>query len=45
MIGSLGAVPRNIRKHLRKIGLESISPSQLQKTVLLGTAYIIRKYL
>ena len=36
-IGSLGAIPRELRKHLRTIGLESISPSQLQKTALLGT--------
>ena len=43
--GSLGAIPRDLRKHLRTIGLESISPSQLQKTVILGTAHILRKYL
>ena len=41
----LGAIPRDLRKHLRTIGLESISPSQLQKTVQLGTAHILRKYL
>ena len=45
VIGSLGVIPRDLRKHLRTIGLESISPSQLQKTVLLGTAHILRKYL
>ena len=45
VIGSLGAIPRDLRKHLRAIGLESISASQLQKTVLLGTAHILRKYL
>ena len=45
VIGSLGAIPRDLRKHLRTIGGESISPSQLQKTVLLGTAHILRKYL
>ena len=45
VIRSLGAIPRDLRKHLRTIGLESISPSQLQKTVLLGTAHILRKYL
>ena len=45
VIGSLGAIPRDLRMHLRMIGLESISPSQLQKTVLLGTAHILRKYL
>ena len=45
VIGSLGALPRDLRKHLRTIGLKNISPSQLQKTVLLGTAHILRKYL
>ena len=45
VIGSLGAIPRDLRKHLRTIGLGSISPSQLQKAVLLGTAHILRKYL
>ena len=46
VIGSLGAIPGDLRKLLRMIGLESISSSQLQKAVLLlGTAYILRKYL
>ena len=45
VIGSLGAIPRDLRKHLRKIGLESISPNQLQRTVLLETAHILLKYL
>ena len=45
VIGSLGAIPRDLRKHLRAIGLKSISPSQLQKTILLGTAHILRKCL
>ena len=45
VIGSLGAIPRDLRKHLRMIGLESISPSQLPETVLLGTAHILSKYL
>ena len=45
VIGSLSAIPRNHRKHLRTIGLESISPNQLQKTVLLGTAHLLRTYL
>ena len=40
VIGSLGAIPRDLRKHLRMIGLENISPSQL-----LGTAHILCKYL
>ena len=45
VIGSLGAIPRDLRKHLRTIDLVSVSPSQLQKTVLLGIAHILRKYL
>ena len=45
VIGSLGAIPRDFKKHLITIGLESISPSQLQKTVLMGKAHILRKYL
>ena len=45
VIGSLDAIPRDLRNYLRMIGLESISPSQLQKTVLLRTAHILRKYL
>ena len=45
VIGSLGAIPRDVRKHLRTIGLENISPSQLQNRVLLGTTHILCKYL
>ena len=45
VIGSLGSISRDLRKHLRTIGLEGIPPSQLQKTVLLETAHILRKYL
>ena len=45
VIGSLGAIPRDLKKHLRTIGLKSISPRQLQKTVLMGTAHILCKYL
>ena len=41
----VGSLPRDLRKHLRTIGLQSISSSQLQKTVLLGTAHIQRTYL
>ena len=45
VIESLSAIPRDLRNHLRKICLQSISPSQLQKRVLLGTAHILRNYL
>ena len=45
MIGALGAILRDLVKHLKTLGLDKISPSQLQKAVLLGTAHILRKYL
>jgi hypothetical protein len=45
VIGALGAIPRDLEKHLKTLGLDRISPSQLQKAALLGTAHILRKYL
>ena len=45
VIGALGAIPRDLTKHLKTLGLDKISPSQLQKAALLGTAHILRKYL
>jgi hypothetical protein len=45
VIGALGAIPRDLQKHLETLGLDKISPSQLQKAALLGTANILRKYL
>ena len=45
VIGTLGVIPRDLVKHLKTLGLEKISPSQLQKAVLLGTAHILLKYL
>ena len=44
VIGSLGAIPRDLVKHLKTLGLGKISPSQLQKAALLKTALILRKY-
>ena len=38
VIGALGAIPRDLEKHLKTLGLNRISHSQLQKAVLLGTA-------
>ena len=38
VIRSLGAIPRDLRKHLRMLSLESISPSQLQKTSPTGNS-------
>ena len=45
VIGALGAIPRDLVKHLKTLGLDKISPNQLQKVALLGTAHILRKYL
>ena len=45
VIGALGAIPRDLTKHLNTLGLDKITPSQLQKAALLGTAHILRKYL
>jgi len=45
VIGALGAIPRDLTKHLNTLGLDRITPSQLQKAALLGTAHILRKYL
>ena len=45
VIGALGAIPRDSTKHLNTLGLDKITPSQLQKAALLGTAHILRKYL
>ena len=43
VIGALGAIPRDLLKYLKTLGLDKMSPSQLQKAVLLGTAHILRK--
>ena len=45
VIGALGAILRDRVKHLKTLGLDKISSSQLQKAVLLGTVHILRKYL
>ena len=45
VIGALGAIPRDLVKLLKTLRLDMISPSQLQKVALLGTALILRKYL
>ena len=45
VIGALGAIPRDLVKRLKTLGLDKISPSQLQKAALLGTAHILRKCL
>ena len=44
VIGSLGAIPKQFRKRLKDIGVTA-DIGQVQKTVLLGTARILRKVL
>ena len=45
VIGVLGAIPRDLIKYLKTLALGKILPSQLQKTALLDTAHVLRKYL
>ena len=45
VIGALRAIPRDLLKHLKTLGLDKISPSQLQKAARLETAHILQKYL
>ena len=44
VVGSLGAIPKQFDKRLKDIGI-SVGIGQVQKTVLLGTARILRKVL
>ena len=44
-ISALGAVPAAIRKHLNELSITDISVEQLQRTAVLGTASILRRYL
>ena len=45
VIGALEAIPRDLVKDLKTLGLDKMSTSQLQKAVLLGTVHFLRKYL
>ena len=45
VVGALGAIPKDLEKHLRTLGFDKITPSQIQKAALLETAHILRKYL
>ena len=45
VIGALGVLPRGVEAALDRIGCEKIHPGLLQKSVLLGTAHILRKVL
>ena len=44
VVGSLGAIPKQFGNRLKQIGI-AVGTAQIQKTVLLGTARILRKVL
>ena len=44
VLGSLGAIPKQFGNRLKQIGI-AVGTAQVQKTVLLGTARILRKVL
>ena len=44
VVGSLGAIPKQFGNRLKQIGITA-GTAQVQKTVLLGTARILRKVL
>ena len=44
VVGSLGALPKQFGNRLKQIGI-AVGTAQVQKTVLLGTARILRKVL
>ena len=43
-VGSLGAIPKQSGNRLKQIGI-TVGTAQVQNTVLLGTARILRKFL
>jgi hypothetical protein len=45
VIGALGAIPPELPKHLKTIAIEDVTVQQLQRTAVLGTGYILRRYL
>ena len=42
VVGSLGAIPKQLGNRLKQIGVRA-GTAQVQKTILLGTAGILRK--
>ena len=44
VVGSLGAIPKQVGNRLKQIGI-TVGTAQVQKKVLLGTARILRKVL
>ena len=45
VIGTLGAIPKNLGQHLEHLNIDKISISHLQKAALLGSAHILRRYI
>ncbi len=45
VIGALGTIPIGLKKHLKEMIVDDVKVEHLQKTALLGTAYILRRYL
>ena len=45
VIGALGTVPTGFRKHLQCLYIEDATVEQLQRTAILGTVHILRRYL
>ena len=45
VIGALGAIPPELPNHLKTIAVEDVTIEQLQRSAVLGTAYILRKYM
>ena len=45
VIGSLGAISCQLKGHLKRVEIDNIKLIDMQKTVLLGTAHILRKVL
>ena len=45
VIRAIGAVPEGISKYLKEININNVKVKHLQRTAILGTAYILRRYL
>ena len=45
VVGALGSVPANLTKCLNTIGLQATIVKTIQKTVLLSSVHLIRRYL
>src|SRR6185436_85627 len=45
VVGAHGAIPKDLHHCLKSLGLNKVSPAQIQKAALLKMAHILRKYL